>query len=46
MMGRGLLLRTIALLAFFFLDGKIFEKLPKNRLVNYIKKCGLFSKFK
>ena len=27
------------------LDSKIFEKLPYNRLVNHIKKCGLFSKF-
>ena len=26
-------------------DGKIFEKLPNNRFVNHIKKCGLFSKF-
>ena len=26
-------------------DGKIFEKLPNNGLVNYMKKCGLFSKF-
>ena len=24
---------------------KIFEKLPNNRFVNHIKKCGLFSKF-
>ena len=26
-------------------DSKIFEKLSNNRLVNHIKKCGLFSKF-
>ena len=26
-------------------DTKIFEKLPNNRFVNHIKKCGLFSKF-
>ena len=29
----------------FSVDGKIFEKLPNNRFVNHIKKCGLFSKF-
>ena len=26
-------------------DGKIFEKLPNNRFVCHVKKCGLFSKF-
>ena len=26
-------------------DSEIFEKLPNNRLVNRIKKCGVFSKF-
>ena len=47
MTGRDRLLRTTtALLVFFlFLDSKIFEKLPNSRLINHIKKCGLFSKF-
>ena len=26
-------------------DSKTFEKLPNNRVVNHIKKCGFFSKF-
>ena len=31
-----------SLLCFY---SKLFEKLPNNRFVNHIKKCGLFSKF-
>ena len=26
-------------------ENEIFEKLPNNRFVNHINKCGLFSKF-
>ena len=48
--GKGLLLRNSALIVclfvcLLFVDSKIFEKFKKDRLVNHIKKCGLFSKF-
>ena len=40
--GKGLLLKTTALLVFF---SKIFEKLVNNRIVDHLEKCGLFSDF-
>ena len=44
MMGRGLLLRNIAVLV-LFVDSKIFEIFTKNRLINHINICGLFPIF-
>ena len=43
MLGKGLLLKTNALLVFFLC--KIFQKLVNNRIVDHLEKCGLFSDF-
>ena len=46
MLGKGLQLKTITLLFFFlWLVNKVFEKLVKNRIVDYLEKCGLFADF-
>ena len=44
-MGKGLQLKITALLVFFFLVSKVFEKLVNNRIVDHLEKCGLFSDF-
>ena len=44
MLGKGLKLKTTALLV-FFLVSKVFEKLLNNRIVDHLEKCGLFSDF-
>ena len=44
MLGKGLQLKTTALLV-FFLVSKVFEKLLNNRIVDHLEKCGLFSDF-
>ena len=31
--------------SFLFVNSKVFEKLVKNRIVNHLEKCGLFSDF-
>ena len=43
MLGKGLQLKTTALLVFFL--WLVFEKLVNNRIVNRLEKCGLFSDF-
>ena len=43
MLGKGLLLKTTALLV--FLLWLVFEKPANNRIVDHLKKCGLFSDF-
>ena len=43
MLGKGLLLKTTALLVFFL--WLVFEKLVNNRIVDHLEKCGLFSDF-
>ena len=43
MLGKGLQLKTTALLVFFL--WKVFEKLVNNRIVDHPEKCGLFSDF-
>ena len=43
MLGKGLQLKTTALLVFFLC--KVFEKLVNNRIVDHLEKCGLFSDF-
>ena len=43
MLGKGLLLKTTALLVFFLC--KVFEMLVNNRIVDHLEKCGLFSDF-
>ena len=43
MLGKGLLLKTTALLVFFL--SKVFEKLVNNRIVNHLEKRGFFSDF-
>ena len=42
MLGKGLQLKTTALLVFF---SKVFEKLVNNRIVDHLEKYGLFSDF-
>ena len=44
MLGKGLQLKTTALLV-FFLWLVVFEKLVNNRIVDHLEKCGLFSDF-
>ena len=44
MLGKGLLLKTTALLVFFLWLVKS-EKLVNNRIVDHLEKCGLFSDF-
>ena len=44
MLGKGLLRKTTALLAFFLWLVKS-EKLVNNRIVDHLEKCGLFSNF-
>ena len=43
MLGKGLQLKTTALLVFFL--WKVFEKLVNNRIVDHPEKCGHFSDF-
>ena len=38
-------LKTTAMLVFFFVVSKVFEKLADNRIVDHLVKCGLFSDF-
>ena len=45
MFGKGLQLKTTALLVFFSVISKVFEKLVNNRTVDHLEKCGLFSYF-
>ena len=42
MLGKGLQVKTTALLVFF---SKVFEKLVNNRIADHLEKCGLFSDF-
>ena len=44
MLGKGLLLKTTALLVFSVVS-KVFEELVNNRTVDHLEKCGLFSDF-
>ena len=44
MLRKGQLLKTTALLV-FFLCLVVFERLVNNRIVDHLKKCGLFSDF-
>ena len=44
MLGKGLLLKTTALLVFFLWLVKP-ENLVNNRIVDHLEKCGLFSDF-
>ena len=44
MLGKGLLVKTTALLV-FFLGLVKSEKLKNNRIVDHLEKCGLFSDF-
>ena len=43
MLGKGLQLKTTALLVFFYVVSKVFEKLINIRTVHNLEKCGLFS---
>ena len=52
MLGKGLLLKTTALLSLFSVVSKVFEKLVNGRIVDHLEKCyflifsmvlGLFS---
>ena len=45
MLGKGSQLETTALLVFFSLVSKVFEKLVNNRIADHLEKCGLFSDF-
>ena len=45
MLGKGLQLKSTALLVFFFVVSKVFEKLVNNRIVDHLEKCGIFSDF-
>ena len=45
MLGKGLLLKTTALLSLLSVVSKVFEKLVNNRIVDHLEKCGLFSDF-
>ena len=45
MLGKGLLLKTTALLVFFLWLVKAFEKLVNNRIFDHLEKCGLVSDF-
>ena len=45
MLGKGLLLKTTALLVFFLWLVVVFEKLVNNRIVGHMEKGGLFSDF-
>ena len=45
MLGKGLQLKTTALLVFFLWLVKVFEKLVVNRLVDHLEKCDPFSDF-
>ena len=42
MLGKGLQLKTTALLDFFFVVSKVFEKPVNNRTIDHLEKCGLF----
>ena len=43
MLGKGLLLKTSALLVFFLWLAKSLKKPVNNRIVDHLEKCGLFS---
>ena len=45
MLGKGSQLETTALLVFFSLVSKVFEKLVNNRIADHLEKHGLFSNF-
>ena len=45
MLVKGLQLKTSTLLVFFLWLVKSFEKFAKNRIVDHLEKCGLFSYF-
>ena len=45
MLEKGLQLKTTALLVFFFVVSKVFEKLVNNKIVDHLEKCGLLSDF-
>ena len=45
MLGKGLLLKTTALLVFFLWLVKSLTNLLNNRIVDHLEKCGLFSDF-
>ena len=45
MLGKGMQLKTTALLVFFLWLVKFFEKFVNNRIVDHLGKCGLFSDF-
>ena len=46
MLGKGLRLKTTALLVFISVVSKVSEKLVNHRSFNYLEKCGLFSDFR
>ena len=45
MLGKGLLLKTTALLDFFLLLVKSLKKSLNNRIVDHLEKCSFFSDF-
>ena len=45
MLGKGLQLKTTALLIFFLWLVKYLKKLVNNRFADHLEKCGLFSDF-
>ena len=45
MLGKGLLLKTTALLVFLSVVSKVFQKLVNNRIIDHLEKCSPFSDF-
>ena len=43
MLGKGLLLKTTILVSLLSVVSKVFEKLLNNKIVDHLKRCGLFS---